>query len=70
MQTSIGTDKRFALDKRFVDDEEKNVKESNDSEQNDDPSFDERKWQFGLLEQVLGKPITAPSATNSDMAQK
>ncbi|XP_031788053.1 probable RNA-binding protein CG14230 isoform X1 [Nasonia vitripennis] len=67
LQTNIGNDKRFVLDERFVDDEDK---KEESTQNNVDDVEDEKKWQLDILGNVLGKSIKLPTADSSDTVKK
>lgn len=69
MQTNIGNDKRFALDERFLDDEDK-VGEKKEEIPDDEDVLDEKKWQLNILGDVLGKKISAPTTGYADAVKK
>lgn len=65
LQTNFGNDKRFVLDERFIDDDDKVDKIKEDNIEEDSNILDERKWQLDILGNVLGKSITTPLSDNN-----
>ena len=71
LQTNYGNDKRFVLDERFLDDDEKDEIDDKRQADTDDQSIvDERKWQLDLLGDVLGKSVLPPMANSTDAQKK
>ncbi|XP_048508912.1 nucleolar protein 8 isoform X2 [Athalia rosae] len=54
LQSNYGNDKRFALDNRFIDDEDNPTSEKVELCSEIDQ---EKNWQLDILENVLGKPV-------------
>ncbi|KAF7415269.1 hypothetical protein HZH68_003758 [Vespula germanica] len=67
LQASFGSDSRFTLDNRFI---EENVQNEEDKEEVDECDLEnEREWQFNILEDVLGAPI-ATKLKNEETVKK
>lgn len=71
LQSSIGNDERFAVDERFLDDEDLEDKQKEEEAEEIDEYDDEKKKQLEILGSILGKPLTAkPSQTENDKKTK
>ncbi|XP_015187862.1 PREDICTED: probable RNA-binding protein CG14230 [Polistes dominula] len=67
LQASFGNDPRFTLDNRFIEEDA----EGNEDEErvNKNDIENEKEWQFNILEDVLGAPITK-KAKNEEPVKK
>ncbi|XP_011299971.1 nucleolar protein 8 [Fopius arisanus] len=64
---NLGNDPRFAMDERFLEDEEKEPEELN-NEQDEDELTSEKNKQLEILQSVLGKPL--PKKNDSEKKRK
>ncbi|XP_033214137.1 probable RNA-binding protein CG14230 isoform X2 [Belonocnema kinseyi] len=67
LQSTTGNDKRFTLDERFMEDEDK---EEETVQEEETEIAAERKMQLGILEDVLGNPISTEMKNHNDRGFK
>lgn len=67
LQSRFKNDKRFKMDEQFWDDEDETagtVEEPAQQNGGGEGEDDERQWQYGILESVMGKQIQSDPASD------
>ncbi|XP_017871623.1 PREDICTED: probable RNA-binding protein CG14230, partial [Drosophila arizonae] len=68
MQSKQSLDPRFRITANFVG-EDDDDQEQDEPEQTENPQDNERDWQMGILEQVIGRKIDTATATAAKVAK-
>lgn len=69
MQSKQSLDPRFRITANFVGEEDDDKEQADETEQSENPKDNERDWQMGILEQVIGRKIDTANATAAKAAK-
>lgn len=69
MQSKQSLDPRFRITANFVGEDDDDQEQADEPEQSENPQDNERDWQMGILEQVIGRKIDTATATAAKVAK-
>ncbi|TDG41693.1 hypothetical protein AWZ03_011891 [Drosophila navojoa] len=69
MQSKQSLDPRFRITASFVGEDDDDQEQADEPEHPENPQDNERDWQMGILEQVIGRKIDTATATAAKVAK-